>query len=58
LAAHIVNFAVISVTITKKYRVEEWFIDLQKLFFEAGVENKQIVFLFGDGQIFDESILE
>jgi len=49
---------VISVTITKKYRLEEWFIDLQKIFIEAGVENKQVIFLFTDGQLFDESILE
>jgi len=38
-----------TVTITKKYRLDEWFIDLQKLFFEAGVENKQVIFLFNDG---------
>ena len=46
------------VVLTKKYKLEDWFEDLRTLFKEAGMENKNIVFLFNDTQIFDESILE
>ena len=32
--------------------------DLRKLYYQAGVENKQTVFLFSDTQVLDESFLE
>ena len=35
-----------------------YFLDLRKLYFLAGVENKPSVFLFSDTQILDESFLE
>lgn len=33
-------------------------IDLKKMYFQAGVENKPTVFLFTDAQVLDESFLE
>ena len=33
-------------------------IDLRKLYYQAGVENKPTVFLFSDTQVLDESFLE
>ena len=34
------------------------FQDLRKLYHQAGIENKQTVFLFSDTQVLDESFLE
>ena len=34
------------------------FIDLRRLYFQAGVENKPTVFLFNDTQVLEESFLE
>ena len=34
------------------------FVDLKKLYFMAGVDNKPTIFLFNDTQVLDESFLE
>lgn len=34
------------------------FLDLKRLYFAAGVENKETVFLFMDTQVIEESFLE
>ena len=58
LASHIVGYNVSSIVLDKNYKEENWFIDLQNLFILCGVEDRNVVFLFNDTQVFNESIIE
>ena len=43
---------------SKHYRRNEFREDLRSLYYNAGVENKQYVFLFSDVQVVEEGFLE
>ena len=58
LAAYILEYSVFQIEVTRHYRLQEFREDLQKLYFQAGVENKPSVFLFTDTQVVEESFLE
>jgi dynein heavy chain len=58
LAAHIEDFECFSIEISKQYGQNEWRDDLRKLLKTAGVEGRDIVFLFTDTQIVWEGMLE
>jgi len=58
LAAHLADFRVFQIEITKNYRVLEWREDLKTVLKIAGYELKPVVFLFVDTQITDEIFLE
>ena len=57
-AAHLADFRVFQIEITKNYRVLEWREDLKTVLKIAGYEMKPVVFLFVDTQITDEIFLE
>ena len=50
LATHIADMQLFQIEITKNYRVIEWREDLKNLLKLAGMEFKQVVFLFTDTQ--------
>ena len=58
LAAHLADFRVFQIEITKNYRVLEWREDLKTVLKIAGYELRPVVFLFVDTQITDEIFLE
>ncbi|KAG2501733.1 hypothetical protein HYH03_000233 [Edaphochlamys debaryana] len=58
LAGFICGMEVLQVEIAKSYGRTEWREDLKKVLRRAGAEMKQVVFLFSDTQIKDESFLE
>ncbi|KAL0019092.1 hypothetical protein WJX77_000912 [Trebouxia sp. C0004] len=58
LAAHMQDFEVYQIEISKGYGRNEWRDDMKKLLKRAGLEAKQTVFLFTDTQIIHETFLE
>ena len=58
LAAHLEEFTLFQIEVAKGYGVNEWRDDLRKVLLMAGVEGKDVVFLFTDTQIVQESFLE
>ncbi|KAJ3339931.1 Dynein heavy chain 2, axonemal, partial [Kappamyces sp. JEL0680] len=58
LASYLVDTKVFQIKISKNYRHIEFREDLKKLYMQAGVENKPIVFLLTDAQIVNEIFLE
>ena len=58
LASSMAEMKVFSIEITKQYKTLEFHEDLKMLFVAAGVEKKQMVFLFNDTQVVQESFLE
>ena len=57
VAAHLADFRVFQIEITKNYRVLEWREDLKTVLKIAGYEMKPVVFLFVDTQITDVSYI-
>ncbi|XP_046574741.1 LOW QUALITY PROTEIN: dynein axonemal heavy chain 2-like [Haliotis rubra] len=58
LAAHMCDYTTFQIEVTKHYRKQEFRDDLKKLYWQAGVENKQTLFLFNDTQVVEEGFLE
>jgi dynein heavy chain, axonemal len=58
LAAHIEDFECFSIEISKQYGPNEWRDDLRKVLKAAGIEGRDIIFLFTDTQIVWEGMLE
>lgn len=57
-AAHISGCKVFQIELSRNYGTAEFRADLVKLYRTAGVQNEQVVFLFSDTQILQESFLE
>jgi len=58
LAAYIAEMKVFSITMTGKYRIDEFREDLKSLFRQTGVEQEDTVFLIDETQIVEERFLE
>lgn len=58
LATFIADFELFQVEMTKKYTINEWRADMKTLVRKAGENGTNIVFLFVDHQIKDETFLE
>ncbi|NWX20475.1 DYH3 protein, partial [Aegotheles bennettii] len=58
LATHMNTFELFQIEITKSYGVNEWKDDVKRVMLKAGVENKNVSFLFCDNQIKDEAFVE
>ncbi|KAL0228525.1 hypothetical protein RCL1_004668 [Eukaryota sp. TZLM3-RCL] len=58
LAAHIAEFQLFRIELTRNYSIINFREDLRKMYSVAGVEGKSVVFLLSDTQIVDESFLE
>ncbi|KAK9527005.1 hypothetical protein VZT92_015671 [Zoarces viviparus] len=46
------------IELTKNYNMSDWRDDLKRIMLKAGIEGKNLVFLFNDSQIKDEAMLE
>ncbi|VUZ49156.1 unnamed protein product, partial [Hymenolepis diminuta] len=46
LAAHIAEFECFQIELTKTYGIHDWQEDLRKVMMMAGMEDKQVIFLF------------
>uniref|UniRef100_A0A286XH43 Dynein axonemal heavy chain 6 n=1 Tax=Cavia porcellus TaxID=10141 RepID=A0A286XH43_CAVPO len=58
LAAHICGYKCLQIELTRGYNYDSFHEDLRKLYKMAGVEDKNMVFLFTDTQIVVEEFLE
>ncbi|VDM31966.1 unnamed protein product [Hydatigera taeniaeformis] len=58
LAAHIAEFECFQIELTKSYSTHDWQEDLRRVMMLAGIEDKQVLFLFSDTQIKKETFLE
>jgi dynein heavy chain len=58
LAAHMAEYDCFQIELSKNYGMTEWRDDLRRVMMKAGLEDKQVVFLFSDTQIKSESFLE
>jgi dynein heavy chain len=58
LAAYIADFEVFQIEVSKKYTLSEWKSDLKTLMKKTGELGTNVVFLFCDHQIKDETFLE
>ena len=58
LSTFMADFAIFEITIAKGYGPAEWRENLRECLLQAGVEDKQTVFLFNDTQVVFESMLE
>jgi dynein heavy chain len=58
LAAHICDFEVIQIEISKQYGKVEWRDDLKTIITAAGNGQREVVFLFSDTQIKEEGFVE
>lgn len=58
ISAFIAGMALESIKITRGYGISEFREDIKKYMLKTGVEGKDLVFLFTDSQIVDETMLE
>ena len=58
LATFIEDYDLFRIEIVKGYGLQEWRDDLKKVLFMAGVDGRDVVFVFTDTQIIQESFLE
>jgi len=58
LASFMEEYDIFQIELSKNYGLNEWHDDIKKVMMKAGIENKNIVFLFSDTQIVMESCLE
>lgn len=58
LATFIEDYDLFRIEIVKGYGLQEWRDDLKKVLFMAGVDGRDVVFVFTDTQIVQESFLE
>ena len=58
MAAFVGNMTLESIKINRGYGIQEFREDIKKYMMKTGVEGKDIVFLFTDSQIVDETMLE
>ncbi|KAJ3073482.1 Dynein heavy chain 1, axonemal [Podochytrium sp. JEL0797] len=58
LATYMEEYEMFQIEISKNYGTPEWREDLKKVLMWAGMDAKQVVFLFCDTQIFQEACLE
>jgi dynein heavy chain len=58
LAAHVANYELFQIEMSKKYSFSDWRNDLKVLVRKAGEHGTSMVFLFSDNQIKDEAFLE
>jgi dynein heavy chain len=58
LATFIADFELFQIEVSKKYGLNEWKNDLKALIKKVGEDAVNVVFLFNDHQIKDESFLE
>lgn len=58
LATFINDYVLFMIELTKNYSMSDWRDDLKRLMIKAGIEGRNLVFLFNDSQIKDEAMLE
>eukprot|EP00954_Amorphochlora_amoebiformis_P028689 1392074-Amorphochlora_amoeboformis.AAC.1 len=58
LAAYVCDFKVFQIETTQRYRQQDFYEDLKKLYIGTGVKCKPTVFLFSDTQLIEECFLE
>ncbi|XP_008290011.1 dynein heavy chain 3, axonemal [Stegastes partitus] len=58
LATYISDYVLFQIELTKNYSMSDWRDDLKRMMLKAGIEGKNLVFLFNDSQIKDEVMLE
>ena len=58
LATYINDYVLFQIELTKTYSTSDWRDDLKRLMLKAGIDGKNVVFLFTDSQIKDEAMLE
>jgi dynein heavy chain len=58
LAASMVQYKTKSIEITRAYSIDDWRETLKQLLKMAGADDEKVVFLFSDGQVVHEQILE
>ena len=58
LSSYIIQYGVFQIEVSRHYKLQEFREDLRNLYYQAGVKNKPMVFLFNDTQVVEESFLE
>uniref|UniRef100_A0A8C9Z160 Dynein axonemal heavy chain 3 n=1 Tax=Sander lucioperca TaxID=283035 RepID=A0A8C9Z160_SANLU len=58
LGTYINDYVLFQIELTKNYCMSDWRDDLKQIMLKAGIEGKNLVFLFNDSQIKDEAMLE
>jgi dynein heavy chain len=58
MATFIMNYSIRQIEVIKNYSMKNWREDIKDILLNAGVQNKQLSFLFVDTQIINEQMLE